>query len=143
MTVRIPTTVALALCSSACDLVDGHATLPGKLIVYSGARPATADTAIGGQVALVTFTLADPSFDDPADQGVYVAALAHPILPAQAAQSGIATFFRLLDGGDNVVAEGTVTDRNGDGDMTISTTNVIQDIDVTVISLTLSVPKSA
>lgn len=64
----------------------------GEARVYDGTRATTADTAIGAQVRLVTFDLADPV--GTMTGGVLTASA---IAPAMVANSGTAAWVRMVD----------------------------------------------
>jgi hypothetical protein len=48
----------------------------GTLVIYSGGQPATPETALSGQVALLTYVFTTPAFGTPAFSGGYMQALA-------------------------------------------------------------------
>lgn len=114
-------------------------TTPAKLIVYGGAIPANPDIAVNGG-DLATFKLANPAFTEAtfANNGGYIAL--NNIPPVQANASGTATFFRIIDGAGKAVCQGTVTDTNGNGDVKVSSTAIINGIDVTIVSYTITYP---
>ncbi|MFC3724416.1 hypothetical protein [Neoaquamicrobium sediminum] len=140
MAVRISIAAAIAACDSIVASIDEGAGANGTLVIYEGARPATVDTAIGAQVALVTFALANPSFAAAQDVSNSGHATANTIDPVQADANGTAQFFRVFDADGNAVFDGSVTDTGGNGDLKLSSTAIIENIDVTVVSLTASMP---
>lgn len=142
MTVRISAVAAIVACNALNRLLDMKDT-PGKMIVFEGARPAGVDVAISTQKALVTFDLPNPAFANAVDTTNGAHATAGPITPVKAAQTGKADFFRVFDGDGVAVFDGSVTDTTGNGDLKLSSTAVIKDIDVTVVSLTTNMPKGA
>lgn len=72
--------------------VDAESALAdgGKLRIYTGVQPTTADTPITVQVMLVEFTNFTPAFA----AGVSGVATFNPIAPAVAVQTGVPTWFR-------------------------------------------------
>lgn len=142
MAVRISTVAAIAACDVINALIDAGAGA-GTLRIYGGARPANVDTAIGAQPLLVEFQLADPAFAPAVDANNGGHATANTVDPVQALATGTATFFRIFDGDGNAVFDGDVTDTSGNGDLKLSSTSVIEGIDVTVVSLTTTMPKGA
>lgn len=140
MTARISTAAARAACNTINALIDAGSGA-GKLVIYGGARPATVDTAIGAQTALVTFTLQKPAFGGAVDAGSGGTATAAAITPVQATATGTATFFRIFDSANVAVFDGDVTDTAGTGDLKVSSTSILTGIDVTVVSLTTTMPK--
>lgn len=98
--------------------------LPGKLEIYSGSRPTTADTAPGGaNTKLATLTFSFPAFGAAGAAGGNTAGttVAATITAATTGVIGglTATWFRLLDGNNNVVMDGTIlpTGSAGTADM--------------------------
>lgn len=138
MSIRINSAFAQFLANAAVDGFDG-----GQLIIYDGARPASADVAIGAQVPLVTFNLPTPAFGDAAATTPGATATANDIPAVQASATSTATFFRMKSADGTRIIDGTVTDVNGTGDLKLSSTSVISGIDVTVVSLTVTFPKGA
>lgn len=90
----------------------------GKLVIYSGTRPATGGTPAG--TVLATFTLGTPFAGSPSN-GVI-----SPTLPsnATASASGTATFARLTTSADAFVADFTVTNTAGDGEVKLASTSI-------------------
>lgn len=140
MSVKISAAAAIAACNTIVALVDGGAAA-GTLVIYDGVRPADVGTAITIQVPLVTFTLADPAFAAAVDTAAGGHATAGAVAIVQAADSGTATFFRVFDSDGVAVFDGDVTDTAGNGDLKLSSTAVVAGIDVTVVSLTTTMPK--
>jgi len=137
MAVKFAAAVAMSLANHLASLVDAAAT-PGTLIIYDGAEPANPDTAIGSQVALVTFPLGDPSFGAAVDTGGGGQITAEAIAPVDADEGGTAAWFRILDGDGDVILQGSVTDTTGNGDLKVSSTTVVAGIEVSVVSLTFT-----
>lgn len=81
----------------------------GTLVIYTGTQPATCDTALSGNTALATFTLANPAFA--AATGSLGAAATKALnLPAgvAAAATGTAAWFRIYKSdGVTGVADGS------------------------------------
>ncbi|MDQ0317733.1 hypothetical protein [Amorphus orientalis] len=142
MTVSIAAAAAMAACDAINGFIDAGASA-GTLVIYEGTRPASVATAIGAQTALVTLTLGDPAFAAAVDTTAGGHATANPVDPVQAGASGTAQFFRIFDGDGDAVIDGDVTDTAGNGDLKLSSTAVVAGIDVTVVSLTTTMPKSA
>lgn len=84
----------------------------GKLRIYSGTKPATADTALSGNTLLAELTFGSPAFG----AGASGVATANAITAdASADATGTATFFRLFaSNGTTVVADGTVGTASAD-----------------------------
>jgi hypothetical protein len=142
MAVRISTAAAIAACNTLTSLIDAGSGV-GTLVIYDGARPANVDTAVTTQTALVTFEFSDPAFANAVDANNAGHATANLIAAVQADETGTASWFRVYDSDDNPIYDGTVTDTNGNGDLKVSSTAIVQGIDVTVVSLTASMPKGA
>lgn len=138
MSIRINNDFAIMLADAAVDVFDG-----GELAVYSGTRPANADTAIGAQVKLVDFVMGTPAFGAAVNAGAGGTATAEDVAAVTALATGTATFFRLTNVAGTRTIDGTVTDTTGAGDLKLSSTSVISGIDVTVVSLTVTMPRGA
>ena len=136
MSIRINEAFAIALADVAAGVFDG-----GELAIYDGARPANADTAISTQTKLVDFTLGTPAFDPAVVAGAGGTATATDIAAVQALATQTATFFRMTSTDGTRTIDGTVSDTSGAGDLKLSSTAVIAGIDVTVVSLTITMPK--
>ncbi len=141
-TTIISNTLARKIVDAAAAAVDAGSGANGKLVIYSGSVPAQCDTALGAQVALVTFNLPKPAYGAAAEVGDSAVATANAISVATAAAGGTATFYRIFDTDGKAVIQGDVTDTNGTGSLKISTTAIVQGIDVTVVSLTLTKTES-
>lgn len=95
---------ASAAADAVVDRVDQGAGA-GKLRIYDGTQPATADTAIGAQVLLAELTFSDPAFGA-ASSGV---ATANAITTDSSANAtGTATWFRVVDSDGVAIWDGTV-----------------------------------
>lgn len=140
MPFKLAASMAIAALNALVAKVD-TGTPDSRVIVYSGTVPAGVDTAIGAQVVLATLPLPDPSFDGAVDETSVVRATLKTVATVQAVASGTASFFRILDGDDAVLAQGTVTEAGGGGDMIINNEDVILGGDVTITSFSLTFPK--
>jgi hypothetical protein len=125
-----------AAADAVVDLVDAGAGA-GTIKIYSGAIPATGDTAESGTL-LATVTLADPAF------GSAAAGVATGTDPASvnAVATGTAGWFRLEDSTGANVFDGDVTATGGGGTMTLSTTSLVSGSPVDITSLTVTMPAS-
>lgn len=109
----------------------------GYLRIYSGTKPATADTAISGNTLLAELRFGATAFAS-AVNGV---ATANAITDdASANNTGTATWFRCLDSGgvdvtDNVF-DGDVSATGGGGDLQLATTSLVAGGQVGVTALT-------
>ena len=140
MTLRLAASVAIAACNAAAALADTGAGT-SLLRIYSGAEPATAETALGAQVVLAEFQLPDPAFGAAVDTVNGGAATLNAVAPQNALATGTASFYRIIDGDGYPKFQGKVTDTTGDGDLKVSSTSLVQDIEVTIVSLVLVQPK--
>lgn len=128
--------VAAAGVKAQTDLADG-----GKLAVYDGTQPAGPGTAVTTQNKLVEFTLKSPAFGAPtAGTNKQTVTLDNPAAVA-AALNGTASWFRIVDSSGVALYDGDVTDSSGNGNLKIGSTNVVQGIDVNIVSLTMSQPQ--
>ncbi len=140
MPLRLSTALAAAMANAVAAASDNGAD-SAKIRVYTGAQPATPDTAASGTL-LVEFDLPEPAFGAPADTagGAVLTGNAIPEVPAAA--TGTAGWFRMLDGDGDALLDGHVTDTAGDGILKLSSTALIQNIDVAIVSLTVTQPKA-
>ncbi len=99
LSTRISNEAASAELDAFTTLLDG-----GRLDVYDGAQPASADTPVAGQRLLVSLSLGNPSYG-PAVGGV--AELAAPVSGLCVA-TGIATWYRLAKSDGAPVEDGSV-----------------------------------
>jgi hypothetical protein len=139
ITLTYPTAVAAV--EAIATLVDGGVPA-SSLVIYGGTPPANASAALSSNPVLVDFALPDPAFGAAADLNPGAIVTAEAITPVTASATGTATFFRILDGDDNVILQGSVTDTGGNGDLKLSSTAIISGIDVTVVSLTITMPEA-
>jgi hypothetical protein len=131
------TAVIANLLADAIDN-DVNTSGPGKIIIYSGTEPVTADTALSGNTALATFTLSATAFGV-ASSGVIT--LAGVPLTVAASASGTATFFRLTRGnGTTVILQGTVG--TSLQQLNLNTVTITSGVNVTITSGTVTVPLS-
>lgn len=142
MAVGISNNAAKAACDAITALIDEGAGDNGTLVIFEGTRPANVDEAISDQTALVTFELANPAFNAAVDLNNSGHATAYPVDPVPADATGAATFFRIFDADGNGVIDGSVTDTTGNGDLKLSSTAIIKDITVTVVSLTVAMAEA-
>lgn len=140
MALKLAAAAAIAAADAVVDLIDLGAA--GQLIIYSGSEPATPETAIGAQTPLVTFDLPDPAFGAATDTVNGGAATMNAVTPVDAAATGTATFFRILDGNGDALIQGSVTDTSGNGDLKVSSTSIVSGIEVTIVSLVYAHPKA-
>lgn len=140
MAISISNAAAMAALAGFTALVDTGVPA-STLVIYGGAAPANVSVAIGAQTKLVEFELPDPAFGAPSDLDPGAIATANPVTSVQAIGTATATFFRLIDGAGTAHIQGTVTDTAGNGDLKLSSTAIITGIDVTVVSLTVTMPE--
>lgn len=129
-----------AAASAAADAVTARVDAgagAGKLRIYDGSQPATADTAIGAQVKLAELTFSDPAFGA-ASNGV---ATANAITADSSADAtGTAAWFRVVDSNGTTVFDGTVG--TSGADLNLNTTSIVAGAEVAVSSLTYTQSKT-
>lgn len=121
--------------STRADTVTTRAGNGALLRLYSGTRPANADTAPAGTL-LAELTCGTP-FAPAASSGVLTANSITQDSSANA--TGTATWFRLVNSaGSTTVMDGDVTATGGGGDLELVTTSVVtgQPVQVTAFNLT-------
>jgi hypothetical protein len=119
--------------------VDAMAALlnAGKLRIYDGSKPATADTAVGAQNLLAELTFGNPAF------GAAVAgvAAANAITSdAGADATGTASWFRAVTSGGAAVLDGEVG--TSGSDLNLNAVAISAGAIVAVTSLTITLPKA-
>lgn len=122
--------------NAMADAITTRIGTSGKLRIYSGTEPATADTALSGNTLLADFTLSATAFGA-ASSGTIT--LNGTPLTVAAAASGTATFFRILKSdATTVVCQGTVA--TSGGQLNLNTTAITASVNVTVTSGTINMP---
>lgn len=110
------TQLALALRNAQGDVLARQLD-NGYLRLYSGAQPATADTAITTQVLLCELRFASPS----APAVTTGTVVFNPIAPVAVATAGTATWFRALRAdGTTAVLDGSVGGPNDAANLTLA-----------------------
>ena len=140
MAIKLGVDTAIAAADAAMGLVNVVGA--GTLVVYSGTEPADPAEAITDQVALVVFTLPIPVFLPAVDAVSGGRAVMDAVTPVSALEDGDAAWFRLIDGNDRVILQGSVSAPLGGGDLTISSVSLVQNIEVSVVSFAYVQPKS-
>jgi hypothetical protein len=99
--------------------------------MYTGPRPAT-----GGAVTtlLAELVLSDPS--GTVSNGVFT--FSAITADAAADANGTAAWFRIVDSNNAFVMDGDLTATGGGGDITINTTSIVQNAQVSVTSFTIT-----
>lgn len=127
--------VAVASKNLALDQVYDQAN-SGKLRIYSGAVPATADTALSGNTLLAELTMGATAFGA-ASSGVKSA---NAITEDSVADNtGTATFYRLLKSdGSTVIDQGSVG--TSGAELNLNTTSIVAAAAVQVSSFSKTFP---
>lgn len=131
MAVKFPA----AFRNTRADTVTSRAGSGALLRIYSGTRPANADTAPAGTL-LAELTCGSP-FAPAASGGVLTANAITQDSSANA--TGTATWFRLVNSaGTTTVMDGDVTATGGGGDLELVTTSIVatQPVQVTAFTFT-------
>jgi hypothetical protein len=136
------TTITNAAATAMADALNTYINSGGaaKIIVYGNnvGAPANANTAIGSQTVLATFTCSNPAFASPAVNGVLTLDIT-PALTVAASASGTAAFFRVtLNNGTTVALQGSVG--AGSGELNLNTTIITSGVNVTITSGTVTMP---
>lgn len=117
---QLSTAAQNAACNAIVDLLDAGAGAP-TIKLYTGTQAANANTAIGAQTLLVTFTLDATAAYGAASSGA--AALdVSPAITAVAVAGGTATWFRAADSTGAVVFDGSVG--TASADLIMNTTTI-------------------
>ncbi|MFQ5347363.1 MAG: hypothetical protein ACE5ED_05920 [Rhodothalassiaceae bacterium] len=135
---RMATAVRQAVGDAAVGLIDAGAAA-GHLKVYAGTKPASPNVALTTQTLLADLVFSAPAFGTTDASGV---ATANAITAdASADASGTASFFRIEDSNGVVVFQGDVTATGGGGDLELATTTITAGVQVSISSLTITVPE--
>lgn len=133
MTMRISVAIRNAMLDAARTSANA-----GKLRIYSGARPADANTALSGNTLLAELTLNATAF--PAASGGVLTANA--ITAGVAAASGAASFARVFQS-DGTTALWDLSVGVGTGEVQMPTLTVTALITITCSALTVTLPVGA
>jgi hypothetical protein len=133
---KLAAEVANAMADAVADLCDG-----GKINIYDGSQPASPDTEISDQTLLAQCTFGTPAFGD-ADDGV---ATANAITKDSSANAtGTASWFRVFKSdGLTPLFDGSVGVTAGSFDCVVPTTSVVQNVEFSITSFTITQPKAA
>ena len=113
----------------------------GRLRIYSGAQPATADTAVTSQVLLAELEFGAPSAPAAVNGLLTFNAIASD---SAANATGTATWFRALRAdGTTPVLDGTVGIAGSNSNLEMPTTSIVANARISVTSFTHSVAKSS
>lgn len=137
MTIHLAAPVANSMATTITTAIDAG-TGPGTIKVYTGAMPATPETAASGTL-LATFTLVDPSLESSASGGVATLDF-NPDITASVVASGTAGWFRIADSAGNPVLDGSVG--TSGQDMNFTSTSWVSGGTVTLTTGTVTVPLS-
>ncbi len=130
--VRLSDACANAAVNAIVDLLNS-----GKILIYSGTRPTTADDAVSTQTLLAQLTFGNPAFGDAAD-GV---AIANVITADSSADAdGTATWFRVTTSTDGKMFDGTVG--TSGCDLNLNTTSIVEGAEVSCTSFRVTLPQS-
>ena len=129
----LSTAAVNAAANAVVDLLNS-----GKLQIYSGTQPETADTEIVAQVLLAELTLNATAFGD-AVEGVATANAITGDTTANA--TGTAAWFRVLTSADAKMFDGSVG--TSGANLNLNSVEIQAGAAVTVSALTFTVPKAA
>ncbi|HEX5997263.1 MAG TPA: hypothetical protein VFY84_19155 [Jiangellales bacterium] len=139
MTLTISGTDSDTLANALAVAADAGAG-PGKVRIYSGARPANPGVAISTQTLLAEFTLNDPAYAA-ASGGTGVATMdVDPVPATTGLAAGTATWARLLDSNNTARYDGKCSTSGGGGDFILNTTTISVGLALELISGTLTQP---
>ena len=133
MAIRLPIATRNGMATAIKTAVDAGSGA-GKMRIYSGSQPGSADSAASGTL-LVEIPLPDPAFGSPSSG---VITLADPNSTA-VTTSGTAGWFRVLDSDNNTVFDGNVG--TSGTDLVVATTTFTAGVAVDILSGgTITVP---
>lgn len=124
------------LAIAACDAVAAKFVNGGKILVYTGARPTTPETAVGSQVKLVEFAIPAPGYAAaavPSGQS-YAEAVGAAIAAGTPTATGTAAWCRVVDNNGKVWFDGDVGNGASSAYLRMSTTALVTGVGVSVLS---------
>lgn len=132
---------ATAMLDNLVDAIDAAATA-GYVEIRTGAQPANPGVAATGTL-LATITLNDPAFgaaayDDPNNWAEADADIDPALSDSSADATGTAGYFRVYDGDDTAIMDGTVG--TSDADMIVNTTSLVSGSPFTINSWQVRLP---
>jgi hypothetical protein len=135
MALKINTESADAMLGALSTLLNS-----GKIRIYAGTEPATANTALSGNTQLAELSFGATAFGAPTASGADRIITANAITQDSAADAtGTATFFRALNtAGTTTYYQGTVG--TSGQQLNLTATNIVADGVVSVSSLTITMP---
>ena len=135
MALKLSTTLADAKLAAVTTACNG-----GFIRIYSGTEPATANTALSGNVLLAELGFAGTSFGAPTTSGSDRMITANTITQDSSADAdGTATFFRAVQSnGTTVVFQGTVG--TSGQQLNLCATNIVSGGVVSITSMTYTQP---
>lgn len=134
---RLSTTARDAAANAVVDLLDVGTTNPsGRLLIYSGAIPATPQTAATGTL-LATVALAAPAAGAPA---AGAATITDPAAVTGAA-AGTAGYGRFVNRDNAAVMDCDITATGGGGAIELSTTTISVGVTVDMGAITYTQPQ--
>lgn len=121
------------------DAVDaGTTNTTGSIKLYSGAQPATPETAPSGTL-LVAINFANPAFAD-SDQTGTAGLTGGTAISASVTASGTPGYFRIVDRDGNALMDGSVTATGSGGDLTFDNTTFVSGATATISSFSVATP---
>lgn len=137
---RLSTSVVVALMETLLGRIDSPVLSEvAQLLIYEGAIPP--DTTNPAGTVLLTIPLKNPSFLPKTNNATVLEyELDYPPLLASST-TGTASYFRLVTSAGVVVLQGSVSDQNGSGDLTISTTSIRPNLLIRVVDFLIKIPK--
>jgi hypothetical protein len=135
MALKISTQTADLMLSALATALNG-----GKINIYSGTEPLTANTALSGNTLLAELTFANPAFGAISASGNDRVMSANAIAQDTAANAtGDATFFRATNTGNTTVYyQGTIGTTGQQ--LNLTATNIVADGVVSVSSMSITMP---
>jgi hypothetical protein len=138
MTTHLPIASQDAACDAVVDRTDlGTAETEGKIRVYSGSQPTSANDAPTGTL-LAEVDLDNPAFGDSGAVTDGVASLLGVPLSAAGITDGVAGWFRIVNRDLATVVDGEVG--TTDAEMIVNTTSVGTGVTFEILSLTVTMP---
>lgn len=129
MVLSISDTRALARANAEALEVDGG-TGNGYLRIYGGTPPADVTVSLSGQPVLCDVVLNDPAYDAASmvgDEAIATISTTPSVPTGTVSQTGTATFYRIFDGDDIVLRQGSISAVGNGGDLELDDTTLTAD----------------
>jgi len=144
MLTSVPAVASAMANAAASKAEEGNLLANSRIVLYAGPVPGNAQSAlVGANTVLATINLdaTNPFQAAEIDTDMRVAeCLATNIPDTPASANGTVTFYRQFNRNNEVIWQGIVTGPDDGGDLTLTSVNVIADVNVILQRYSIRVP---